>query len=167
CRGLSIRTLDSANYRAALAALGFRPVSTDVKELVRVIQTGELQAQENPLTNLLGFALWKYHPFVSMTGHLFGVLLLTCRRSWFDGLPPAHQQALLSAASVATQRQRLLAAQEDTTSLARLRALGIDVREAGELDLASMRRATRSVPDDARQVIPSALLSAYLGAAAG
>ncbi|RYX94345.1 MAG: TRAP transporter substrate-binding protein [Comamonadaceae bacterium] len=165
CRGLSIRTLDSANYRAALSALGFSPVSTDVKELVRVIESGELQAQENPLTNLLGFSLWKYHPFVSMTGHLFGVLLLTCRREWFEALSAERQQQLQSAAKKATAAQRLLAAQEDATSLERLRGLGIDVREAGVLDLSSMKAATRPLLDRASAALPAALLDAYLGAA--
>ena len=74
CQGLVIRTLDSELYRQALGALGFKAITTDVKELVRVVQDGTVQAQENPLTNLLAFDLWKHHPHVSMSGHFFGVL---------------------------------------------------------------------------------------------
>jgi TRAP-type C4-dicarboxylate transport system substrate-binding protein len=167
CRGLSLRTLDSANYRAALSALGFRAVSTDVKELVRVIQNGELQAQENPLTNLLGFSLWKYHPYVSMTGHLFGVLLLACRRDWFDRLPMDRQHELQAAATAATRLQRELAANEDASALAELRRLGVDVRESGQLDIASMRQATRAVSEAARSVLAAQLVDAYLSTQPG
>lgn len=75
---------------------------------MRVVQTGGLQAQENPLTRLLGFSIWKYHP-----GHLFGVLLLTCRRQWFDALPPrrpAAQEGLNPIVFIAAPSGRAAAA---------------------------------------------------------
>ena len=47
CQGLVIRTLDSAAYREALAALGFQPMTTDVKDLVRVVEQAiKLTAQD-------------------------------------------------------------------------------------------------------------------------
>lgn len=161
CLGLVIRTLDNAGYRASLAALGFVPRTTDVKDLVRVVSTGEVQAQENPLTNLLNFSLWRHHPYVSLTGHYFGVLLLLCNQDWYNALTTQHKHALSAAATDATRRQRQLAAEADALALSELRSHGVEVLAPPELDMTSMREATLSVNRSARQTLPPALLQAY------
>jgi len=114
CRGLKIRTLDSAIYRESLNALGFQAVTTDVSDLMRVIRSGDVQAQENPLTNYSNFKINEHHPYLSLTSHFFGVLLLICNEPWFRTLSEPQQQALQKAATQATQEQRALAAQQDT-----------------------------------------------------
>jgi TRAP-type transport system periplasmic protein len=162
CQGIVIRTLDSASYRAALAALGFTPRTTDVKDLVRMVQSGEVQAQENPLTNLLNFGLWRYHPYVSMTSHYFGVLLLVCHGAWFQALPPEQQAQIQTAATLATQAQRQRAAAEDTLALAQLRSHGVQVIMPEALDKASFRQAIAAIDHQQRQAIAPELLRAYL-----
>ena len=161
-----IRTLDSAHYRAALGALGFVPVTTDVKELVRVVQSGEVQAQENPLTNLLNFGLWKHHPHVSLTQHYFGVLLLVCPRAWYEGLTAAQRQTLSLAARLVTQVQRHNAEAQDAIALAQLQSHGVQVVPASAIDLSAMRQATQAVAQRQRQSLPNDLLNAYFLSAA-
>src|SRR5262249_43461989 len=51
CRGMRIRTLDNAMYQKVLGAMGFTPIVIDVKDLVRAVETHQVDAQENPLTN--------------------------------------------------------------------------------------------------------------------
>lgn len=162
CQGLVIRTLDSASYRATLAALGFIPRTTDVKELVRVVRSGEVQAQENPLTNLLNFELWRYHPHVSLSGHFHGVLLLLCPRAWFDGLDRQRQDILREAALQATRQQRQDAAAEDQRALHVLQAQGVQVVPTDALDMAALRAATAEVARARREALPAELLQAYL-----
>lgn len=82
--------------------LGFVPVTTAVKEVVRLVQSGEVQVQENPLTKLLNFGLWRHYPHASLTLHFFGVLLLACSHTRYDRLAPLQWQTLSEA-----QRQRL------------------------------------------------------------
>jgi len=164
CQGLVIRTLDSASYRASLAALGFEPVTTDVKDLVRVVQSGQVQAQENPLTNLLNFSLWQHHPYVSLTQHYFGVLLLVCSRAWYDTLSQAQRHTLLQAVALTTRAQRLSAQAQDVIALAQLQAHGVQVLQPHELDLVALRRATHAVAERQRQALPAELLAAYLPA---
>ena len=162
CQGLVIRTLDSAAYREALAALGFQPMTTDVKDLVRVVETGTVQAQENPLTNLLNFSLWRHHPHVSLTGHFYGVLLLVCPRAWHETLNAGQREALGTAVAQATQAQRALARSQDDEALAALHAQGVAVLQVDELDLPAMRRATATVSQRLRERLPRELVQAYL-----
>ena len=162
CHGLVIRTMDNANYRALLAALGFTPVTTDVKDLVAAVESGAVDAQENPLTNLLAFGLWRHHRHVSLSGHLFGVLLLLCPRSWYESLAPAQREALHAAVADATALQRRSAAAQDPEALARLHELGVAVLGREEIDLPALRAATAAQADTQRRALPNALLRAYL-----
>ncbi len=162
CAGLRIRTLNSALYREVLAAMGFEPVTTDVKDLVRVVAQREVDGQENPLTNFVNFELWRHHPHVSLTGHFFGVLLLVCHRSWFLALSDAQQALVREAAQQATRLQRKLAAGEDAASLQLLAQHDVSVLDPDVLDIASMRDATRAIVARERAALDPALVASYL-----
>lgn len=161
CQGLVCRTLDSALYRASLDAIGFTARTTDVQQLKRVVIEGEVDAQENPLTNTINFDLWKYHPHVSLTGHFFGVLLLACHAKWFDALPPEAQAAVQAAAREATLAQRAAAAAEDVRGLAFLADKGVQVVMPQDIDLAAMRECCKDVTAQACAHLPPELVAAY------
>jgi TRAP-type C4-dicarboxylate transport system substrate-binding protein len=160
CAGLVIRTLDNTTYQAALAAMGFRPVVTDVLRLRAAVVSGEVDAQENPLTNLLGFRLHGHHRFVSLTGHIQGVVLLVAHRPWFHALPAPARAALAEAAREATLLQRRLAAAEDARAMTELARLGVEVIGPDGLDLPAFRAACAGVAADAAKGLDPALLAA-------
>lgn len=141
CRGLSIRTLDNVMYQRVLAAVGFTPVVIDVKDLVHAVETRQVDAQENPLTNTVNFGLYKTHKHLSLTSHFHGVALLLANRTWFEALAPALQAGLRSAAADATAAQRQSAVEEDALCLERLKAEGVAIVPAEEIDLAAFRAA--------------------------
>lgn len=165
CRGLVIRTLDNAIYRDTLAAMGFTPRTIDVRDFRAAVIAGEVDAQENPLTNMLNFGLERHHRFVSRTGHLFGVALLVCHRGWFDRLPKSVQEGVRAAAAQATRAQRLAAAEEDVAALAALRAAGVDVLDRADIDWAGFAAACRPVRERELAQLPESLVRAYLGGA--
>lgn len=141
CGGMRIRTLDNANYQRLLAAVGFTPLVIDVKDLVRAVETGEVDAQENPLTNTVNFGLHRTHKHLSLTGHFHGVALLLANRAWFEGLDSATQAALASACSEVTAVQRQWAIDEDSLCLDRLRQDGVAIVPEEEIDFAAFRAA--------------------------
>ena len=166
CEGLKIRTLDSAIYRESLNALGFQAITTDVSELMRVIRSGEVQAQENPLTNYSNFKIYEHHPYLSLTGHVFGVLLLVCNQPWFASLSEPQQQALHEAATQATTQQRTLAAQQDSALQTSLLTRGSQIVAGSQLDLAQMQRATVYIVERERQKLSKSVVQHYLDALA-
>jgi TRAP-type C4-dicarboxylate transport system substrate-binding protein len=141
CRGMRIRTLDNAMYQRVLAAVGFTPVVIDVKDLVRAVETGEVDAQENPLTNTVNFGLYRTHKHLSLTSHFHGVALLLANRAWFEALAPAIRSVVLAAATDATAAQRQWAIEEDALCLDRLEAEGVAIVPAKEVDMAAFRAA--------------------------
>ena len=161
-QGLKIRTLDSAIYRESLNALGFTAVTTDVSELKRVLKSGEVQAQENPLTNYNNFKIYENHPYVSLTGHFFGVLLLVCNRQWFDSLSAKQQHVVTAAAAMARQQQRTLAAQQDSALLTELAQRGVQIISSSDLDMGAMRSVTAHIIERERQTLSKPMVQHYL-----
>lgn len=161
-QGLKIRTLDSAIYRESLNALGFTAVTTDVSELKQVLKSGEVQAQENPLTNYNNFKIYENHPYVSLTGHFFGVLLLVCNRQWFDSLSAKQQHVVTAAAAMATQQQRTLAAQQDSALLTELAQRGVQIISSSDLDMGAMRSVTAHIIERERQTLSKPMVQHYL-----
>ena len=161
--GLKIRTLDSALYRATLDAIGFKAVTSDVKDLVSWIAQDIVQAQENPLTNYMGFELWKHHPYVSLTHHFYGVLLLVCPLAWYDTLNQEERQLLAHAVKASTALQRQLAAEQDAITLVRMQDIGVKVIPKDALDMQAFHKSVESISLSARAQIPKDLLAAYLG----
>ena len=161
CAGLVCRTIDSALYRASLAALGFVPRTTDVQVLKQVVASGEVDAQENPISNSNHFEVWKHHKHMSLTGHFFGVMLLVCNAKWFDALTPAQQQVVSDAALGVTAFQRQSAAKEDEDGVAFLRSKDVGVVMPEEIDLAAMRACCAPVTAQACANLPRELVAAY------
>jgi TRAP-type transport system periplasmic protein len=162
CQGLCIRTLNNQNYKMTLEALGFSVRITDVKDLVHVIETGQVQAQENPLTNLLNFDIWKHHSFVSLTGHYFGIALLLCNRNWFESLDLSAQQTLQQTVDTVTEAQRCAATLEDAKALEFLVENNVEITSQKDLDLASMKSLAESVNTGLKSSVSPDLLKLYL-----
>jgi TRAP-type C4-dicarboxylate transport system substrate-binding protein len=126
-----------------------------------MVASGEVDAQENPLTNTINFQLYEHHKHVSLTGHFFGVMLLVCHAPWFDALSRAQQDAVQAAADAATAQQRRLAAAEDETGVATLEAQGVQVIAPAQIDLAAMRERCAPIVARASAALPPALVAAY------
>ena len=162
CQGLKIRTLDSQAYCDVLSAIGFSPVVIDVRELKTAVSTGQVDAQENPLTNFIHFELWRHHLYLSLTKHFFGVALLVCNRQWFEELEESDQDAVLSAALAATHLQRRLAENEDSKALLFLREHGVSIVHTDELDTKAMQVACAAISGSMVGNLPTDLVNSYL-----
>ncbi|HTI78834.1 MAG TPA: TRAP transporter substrate-binding protein [Acetobacteraceae bacterium] len=141
CTGLRLRTLDNAQHQAAFRRCGFVPTFIDVADLARAVADGSVDAQENPLTNMVNFDIQNYHKHVSLTGHLLGIALLLVNRARYDALPTAARTALDEAARDSEAAQRSLAIAEDAECLRVLVEAGVAVLAPDEIDLSAFRAA--------------------------
>jgi TRAP-type C4-dicarboxylate transport system substrate-binding protein len=139
CRGLRIRTLNNAMHQAFFRKLGFEPVFVDVRDLVKAAAEGTIDAQENPLTNVVNFELNRYHRFISLTSHVFGVAPLLVNRSRFDAWPAEVRAAVETAVAEVTPAQRRDAAEEDDICHRQLVAAGVEILSPDAIDLAAFR----------------------------
>ena len=141
CVGLRLRTLDNAQHQAAFRRLGFVPMFIDVADLPRAVANRTVDAQENPLTNMVNFNLHAHHRHVSLTGHLLGIAPLLMNRSRYDALPIPLRGALDAAARDSATTQRALAVAEDAECLRLLVDAGVAVVSEDAIDLPAFRTA--------------------------
>ena len=168
CEGHKIRTLANEGHQRVFRALGFEPAAIDVRDLPDAVKSGRVTAQENPLTNILNFALHETHKHILMTRHLLGVALVLFNAKRLASLDPELRAGLERAVDRAASAQRQFAEEDDTFCSAELRAQGVEITELDGPTRAAFAAATRPEVDTTRsQFTPElrALFDAELSAA--
>jgi TRAP-type transport system periplasmic protein len=117
----------------------------DVADLPRAVAERTVEAQENPLTNIVNFGLQAHHRYVSLTGHLLGIALLLVNRARFDALPVEIRSLLDAAAKEAAAMQRALAVAEDADCLRLLTDTGVAVIGPDAIELPAFRALAAGV----------------------
>jgi tripartite ATP-independent transporter DctP family solute receptor len=158
CRGLRIRTQDNMLHQDAFRALGFEPVAIDPSELPGAVRDGRIDAQENPLTNLVNFGMHEHHPHVSLSAHLFGVAPVLANRARYEAWPEVVRTSVESALAEATQAQRSFAREDDLVCLATLEKAGNQVIELSEDARRVFATAIEPVAEAARRRLDPGLL---------
>jgi TRAP-type transport system periplasmic protein len=154
CAGLRIRTLPSAGYHATFRVLGKEPVTIDVADMVKAIANGDVDAQENPLTNIQLFGLQKYHPFVTMTGHFHGIALVLCNAGSLGSWPEDVRSALSAAVSESTAAQWRFASEEESSARSALAAQGVRIVDLDDAARATFKQAVRTVIEQGYSALP-------------
>jgi C4-dicarboxylate-binding protein DctP len=163
CAGLKLRTMNNALHQRVFRRLGFEPVFIDVAQLRQAVADQVVDAQENPLTNLLNFGLHHHHRYVSLSGHFLGVALVLVNRARFDSWPAAVQSAVREAIAQATAAQRGFAMEEDGRCLAELQAEGVEITAANELDHAAFAAALKDIAAEQTSGIEKKILRQFAG----
>ena len=105
-KGLKIRVLPSDIHSRFFELLGASPIRMDLTKAITDIQTGALDAQENPYTNTTTYGVHNYHKHHTLSNHFYISRAIMCNRSQFYIWPEPLKQAIIEAAGDAIQWQR-------------------------------------------------------------
>jgi TRAP-type transport system periplasmic protein len=145
CKGLSIRTMNSVVHQETFRALGFQPDFIDIKDFPAAVRAEIVDAQENPLTNTVNFAVHETHRYITMTGHFYGVSLVLGNAERIAALPAETRAALDASMIEATKAQRGFANDEDNRCYPILAEAGVNLVKPGEFDRPAFVDATAGV----------------------
>ena len=143
CKNLKIRTLANEDHKRVFRALGFEPLSIDVRDLPEAVRNFQVDAQENPLTNIYNFDLHKTHRHITMTRHLLGVALVLFNKAIVASWPSPIRRAVKSAMKEATMAQRQFAQEDDIVCAQSLQADGVELVELTDAQRAKFIAATK------------------------
>ena len=163
CKGLRIRSQVSELHAEVFSAFGFEPIPVDVKVFTEQIASGRFDAQENPLTNTYNFGVHNFHPYFTLSGHLFGAAAFICKEERYQAWPKDVQTAVDSLAKEATAHQHQLAAAEDAEILARLASTKVEVVRLADAERAAFVKASQPVLDRHSKELDAKLFE-FLGA---
>lgn len=96
-KGVKIRVGNSKVMSDLLAALGCNPTPLSMGETYSGIQTGIVDAQENPTSNIIGSKFYEVQDYCAVTHHVYTTEPLIMNKAKFDSLTAEQQQILLDA----------------------------------------------------------------------
>lgn len=124
--GVKIRVPTSPIMVSLFQELGAAPVAMNVSELYLALQTGLVDAQENPLVVISSRKFQEVQKFCSMTGHVFGTSFQVMNAGRWASIPSDAQSLIMAELNAAASAQRK-------------EADAIDDRLKGELSQAGMQ----------------------------
>jgi TRAP-type transport system periplasmic protein len=148
--GMSVRLQPNWAHEDLIRELGGEPVRTDLRDGARMLATGELDAQENPFANFIAYGMHEVHPYVSMTGHVYGARGLYASRRQLADWPEDAVAALRRACRLAVVQQRAEAEQKELELRRKLEADGLRILDLTEDEMALFRAAAVPVLAKAR-----------------
>jgi tripartite ATP-independent transporter DctP family solute receptor len=148
--GIKLRTPKGIWRVKMFRAYGANPSPMALNEVFVALQTGVMDGQENPLTQIYSQKFQEVQKYLSMTGHVYTPAYLTAGASWSRLSPDV--QKILSATAVAVEPDILkLAAKLDNDLLDKMKASGIKVNE---VDKAAFIAASKGVYDEFAKEVP-------------
>src|SRR3954468_1197951 len=149
-QGIHIRVLPSKIQERTFELLGARPQIMDLTDAIRMIKAGEIDAQENPLTNTVTYGVHKFHRFHTLSIHFYISRPIFLHRTAFDAWPARLQRAMQSAITDAVAFQRGLHVQEEKDARKAIEMEGCEIVELTAREHDAFRAAVQPLLDDAR-----------------
>lgn len=141
CDGLKLRILPNEDHRTLFQSLGFKPQIIDVKNVEAAVNGGEVDAQENPLTNTYNMGLSKSQRYVTLSGHLMGISLVLFNRKTFEAWPQNIRDVIKQAAAEATVAQRAKAEADEKHSIQAMKDDGVEMVHLTDAQRAAFQTA--------------------------
>jgi TRAP-type transport system periplasmic protein len=138
-------------------------VCNDLREGIAMLMSGELDAQENPFANYVAYGVHKVHPYVSLTGHIYGARGVYASAVQLRGWPEEARGALAAAARAAIAQQRNAAVRKEAELREWLTRQGVQITELTDDELAAFQNVAQPILADAREQFDPALWSLLEG----
>ena len=109
-----IQTFEPHPLYAAMEALGAAVTTVAYSELFSALQQGLVDAQENPLSNIVVNKYYEVQSYLTLTGHTYTLTTMAINEDVFQSFSPDLQALMLEVAEDATQlcREGLLSQEE-------------------------------------------------------
>ena len=126
-KGIRIRVLPSKIQAQTFELLGAVPLIMDLTDAIRMIKSGEIDAQENPLTNTVTYNVHKFHRFHTISNHFYISRPIFLHRPTFDGWPDDLKSAMQQAVQESVAFQRNLHVKEEEDAQHAIEAGGCEI----------------------------------------
>lgn len=133
-KGIKMRTLPATVQVETWKALGALPASIDSSELYTALQQGTVQAQENPLSEIVFRAFFEVQPYVSITDHVYTPFMMGASKITWDKLSDEQKQIVQEAAIAGQQKQREACGQAESEARKTLTDNGVTITEDVDKD---------------------------------
>ena len=162
-KGLKIRVQGNPVYLETFKAIGTNPVPMAFAELYGALETRAVDAQENPLANILASKLYEVQKYTSLSNHAYSTVVVLVGKKFWDRLMPAEQAMLREAAIEAGRFERAASRDYALKARAELEQKGMKINEVPAAELAKLRDTVQPTLDRLAAQYDPAVVTLYNG----
>ncbi|PAE09107.1 ABC transporter substrate-binding protein [Terribacillus saccharophilus] len=144
-KGLDIRTLENEWHMELWSELGANPTPMNYGELYIGLEQGTVDAQENPVGNVVNSHFYEVQDHLTVTNHIYNASPFMVSKPFWESLTKEEQAAIKKVSDEVQQEQRKMNQQEVEDSFAIVKEKGMKVTELSEEELERFREATSQV----------------------
>lgn len=133
-KGIKMRTLPNDVQKATWEAMGAITSQIDASELYTALQQGTVQAQDNPLHEIVARKFYEVQPYVTLTDAVYTPFLMAMSKTTYDSMSESQQQLIKEAADWAREKQIEITDKNQATALQTLKDNGCKVQENPDKD---------------------------------
>ncbi len=161
-RGMRVRIQDSVVYLALMHALRASPKVIPFEQVHDALQRGDVDAQENPLPNILGAKMHEVQRHLTLTAHAYNTQIVLAHAASLDRLSDVDRAIVEQALRDVIPWHRGVSADDDRRALERLRAL-MEVRELSPDERGAFVQSAYFVWERIGRIFPDAIYDLLLG----
>ncbi len=150
-KGIKLRTPKGRWRVKMFQSYGANPTPMPLSEVFIALQTGVMDGEENPLTQIHSQKFQEVQTYLSLTRHVYSPAFLTVSARKWNNLPEPIRSILETTAKETQEYVYAAAKKIDEELLAELRAGGIEVNEA---DQQAFRAASRAIYQEFGEAVP-------------
>ena len=159
--GAKFRVMESPLLIAQYQAVGANPVPIAFSETYTALQQGVVDCQENPLVSISQMKFYEVQDYLMLSNHGYLGTAFIFSKVWFDKLPQAQQDILMTAAREAGAYQRERSAAREQCYLDGIKdAGGTEVIELTDARKQAFRDAMDPVYDEFGGILGADLMQA-------
>ncbi len=161
-RKMRVRIQDSVVYLALMHALGASPKVIPFGDVYQALQKHEVDAQENPLANIVGARLYEVQRHLTLTNHTYNTQIVLSNVERWRLLPDDDRAILEQAFKEATGIHRAIAHDDEQRALGELRP-HLEIHELSSDEREDFVRSARFVWERMEPLFPSDVFRLLLG----
>lgn len=139
-KGLQIRVPTNQIQTKGFEVLGATPVGMSLGDVYTALQQGTIDGGENPLSTLYGRKHHEVAKYLIMDGHVLNFTNWICSETWFEGLTPEQQKALVETGHEAGVFNNELQSKAEEHYMGLMKEEGVTVVIPSEEVLAGFRQ---------------------------
>jgi tripartite ATP-independent transporter DctP family solute receptor len=165
-KGIKLRVPEGKWRVKMFQAYGANPSPMKFSEVFTALQTGVMDGQENPFSQIVSAKFQEVQKFLSLTGHVYTPAYITAGSKKWATLPADVRKVLESTAKDMQKYVYTVAAKDENELIGTIKAAGVKVNEA---DKAAFVAASKAVYEEFSKEVKGGqeLIDKALGLAKG
>lgn len=151
--GIKLRVPEGKWRVKMFQAYGANPSPMKFSELFTALQTGVMDGQENPFTQIYSAKLHEVQKYLSLSGHVYTPAYLTVGKAKWESLPADVRKTLEDTAKETQAYVYETAAKDDAELLGKIKAAGVQVND---VDKDAFIAASRPIYEEFGKEVPGA-----------